>query len=429
MPLSAKEHHVGQGGTALARAVPFSGLTAILDEVASLHKPLILDLGVMTPSVFSFFSEHKCKIFFECLSDPLQCNPEISVDEINTIVDEQLLNYGADQQFDVILSWDLLNYLNLDTIKKLAERLKPHCRSNTLFHMIKYTGTRIPQTPCEFKVIDQNHFTTSPNTLSERRVGVHSTYHLLKHMSQFLIQNELKGEIIQRHFTEHLLRFSPDSNVRKQFVTTNEKTVAKVDPVTRGLLHRSPGIHSVCQHLNTVKNSNVLDLGPKVGQNVEVLSQYCKRVYVEDIYSSLMNWKKIQGEGANRSFSQNALNFDSSTRFDAIILWDVVNYFTIEQITLLGQRLAPYCNQGTRVFMMVYSLENIPQRPQRFFLHNDKKLIIQPVSSAPREHARKTITQLLKYLSRFKADGAYLLQDGMQSGVGEYLLSYQGGQQ
>lgn len=400
----------------------FSGLSSVLNEIALVEKPAILDLGAMAPSFFSLLCAQKCLLYSEGLSDVFHSNPDISFDELDQFIDRHLLHYEQHCKFDAIFSWDLLNYIPLASIEKLLDKILPHCKPNTLLHMIKYTGSRIPKAPCQFIIEDAQHFCTD-TALVERKIPVHSTYQLLKTMSKFVILNDLKSQSMKKHFIEHMLCFTPNSNVRKRF-TANDDKDSGLALVSQGVSHRSPGIQALCHHLRTLQHPNILDLGYKESKNVELFSTLCKHVYVEELYSSLMNWKKVHGSDADGSFSENVLNFESSTRFDAIILWDLLNYVSPEQVDMLVRRLARYCHEGTRIFVIVYSFDDIPVKPQRFILQSDQQMTIIPANTAPRTLAYRTMAQLFRQLSGFKPDGAYWLQQGMQSGVGEYLLSY-----
>ncbi len=73
----------------------------------------------------------------------------------------------------------------------------------------------------------------------------------------------------------------------------------------------------------------------------------------------------------------------------------------------------------------MYSLNDIPEKPQQFYLQDEGLVNVRHVVNAPREQERRTMAQLLKHLSSFRPGGAYLFQEGMLSGIGEYLLSFQ----
>jgi hypothetical protein len=409
----------------------FYGLASILDEIAEIEKPIILDLGAMTPGYLSYYSGKKCKIYANSLGDLFVANPDITTQELDAFIDDDLLSNDMDAPFDAVLLWDLFNYFQPSSIKKLMEKLKPFCKLSTLFYTIRYTGVRIPIAPCQFDIVDQKYLAINENGLTARKVKEKSTYFLLKTMSQLWIFDGLNRAEKQKFFTEHVLYFNPRKAFNPSKAADNGGLARKDNKAlsNSAVMHKSPGIRVLCQYLKKINASNLLDLGPKVEKNIDLFSRVCKQVYVEDLFSSLMNWKKIKGESAKWSFSKYALSFDASTRFDAIILWDLVNYLTLEQVEMLAKRLSPYCRQGTRIFVMVYSLQDIPSRPQRFLLQSEESVNIVPAPNSPRQQESITIATLFKHLCGFRPDGAYRLHEGMHSGIGEYLLSFQGGAQ
>lgn len=400
----------------------FFGLTAIIEEIDQLNKPLILDLGVMTTGTFTFFSDRKCKIYFENLSEILLTHPDVSITELNEKIDNYLLNYGESTKFDVILAWDLLNYLELDTIEKLMSRLNPHCRTDTLFHMVKYRNPRIPLTPCQFKVIDQHNFSVDESELDVRRVPVHSTYKLLKHMANFFIQSDLKPLGVEAHFSEHLMRYNPSTDKRNVYTPAAQPAKGKDKPVQGALLHESPGIALLCQQLKGLRSPKILEIGSKLGPNINYFSEFCEKVYVEDLYSSIHWWQNID-KTREQKLSKQALSYLPETQFDAIIVWDLFNFCSVEQIKLISEQLSLYCHTETLLFAVLYSSGKTPQKPQRFFMHNDHQVQIAPSSVKAVPPSRLTTASLFKHLPDFSPGHSFLMREGMQPGISEFLFT------
>lgn len=85
------------------------------------RKFTVLDLGSPTPQSVRFFNQFSCQVYFSGLLDD----------------DEDLgtgLDIPSDVRFDVCLFWDVLNYLNGETLERVSEvvtkRLNDGCRGH-----------------------------------------------------------------------------------------------------------------------------------------------------------------------------------------------------------------------------------------------------------------------------------------------------------
>lgn len=66
--------------------------------------------------------------------------------------------------FDVILTWDLFNYLESAAVKTLMARLTPHCRHETLLFALTFTGREIPDEPGLCRILEGMRLRIDPGT-------------------------------------------------------------------------------------------------------------------------------------------------------------------------------------------------------------------------------------------------------------------------
>ena len=131
-------------------------LNALFHQLRSNRKYNILDLGPAFAANVDFFSQFLCKIYIEDLYRTLNSfdffSPEngFSYDAVY----EYLLPYSTNSHFDVILTWDLFNYLERDEFKYLVRHLSRFCRSGTLLFALISTLKHIPEKPINFKIVD-----------------------------------------------------------------------------------------------------------------------------------------------------------------------------------------------------------------------------------------------------------------------------------
>lgn len=134
-----------------------SNFLALRDMFASLESvphAQILDLGPVWRSNIRFLSQYRCKVFIEDLYRCMRDNPfSAPVKDRNNPV-EYLQPYPEKTRFDVILVWDLFDYLNPGQIQGLMEHLVPYCRKGTRLFAVTSTATEIPARPSMFRIID-----------------------------------------------------------------------------------------------------------------------------------------------------------------------------------------------------------------------------------------------------------------------------------
>ena len=116
----------------------------------------ILDLGPAFSANVDFFSQFLCSIqiedFYRTLNSFDFFSPENGVN-YDAIYD-YLLPYSKNSHFDVILTWDIFNYLERDQFKYLVRHLSKFCRSGTLLLALISTLKHIPENPINFKIVD-----------------------------------------------------------------------------------------------------------------------------------------------------------------------------------------------------------------------------------------------------------------------------------
>ena len=144
-PASA-ETSSSRGRSITAKTEPFprssNGLNHFFESLRPSKVLEVLDLGGVTESNIAFLSEIGGKIhavdLLECYDRAKRENPELLFDPVSArdFVDEYL-NF-ARNQFDAILVWDTLEFLDSDllhqTVARLGETLRPGGGLLTFFH-------------------------------------------------------------------------------------------------------------------------------------------------------------------------------------------------------------------------------------------------------------------------------------------------------
>jgi hypothetical protein len=189
-------------------------------------------------------------------------------------------------------------------------------------------------------------------------------------------------------------------------------------------IHRSLALPAVFSLLSRGRKLNVLDLGPAIGGNVQRLSQFGCKLFIEDLYAS----RAAEGDSLDADFFAQFLAPPEGTQYDLVLAWDLFNYLDRKELAHLGERLRHFCRPGALVFALVSIHKTIPAQPIRFrFLDPDQdpaqdQLIYERRTSVERPGPRFAPAEFNALLRGFRVDRSFLLRHGIQ----EYLFIREG---
>jgi Methyltransferase domain len=224
--------------------------------------------------------------------------------------------------------------------------------------------------------------------------------------------------------------------------------------------HRSLALSSLLADLAGGGKRQVLDLGPAVGGNVEFLSQFGCKLYIQDLYSALApylalhpgspseaavaislgsainadrasvreareTWEARQERDATLEEGASIadrigglLGFPDDTRFDAVLAWDLLNYLDRREMAALDEQLVRFCRPGAVLFALISILKQIPAEPMRFRILDQERLAYETRTTGTRPCPRYAPAELTELLRGFRLDRSFLLRHGVQ----EYLF-------
>jgi hypothetical protein len=175
---------------------------------------VILDLGSARAATVDLFNRYSCRLDIADLSTGL--------DVLNSQKDPGLLREQVESMFpacgqeatDVVLCWDLLNYLQRPALTAVMERIASRARRGTLVHaLIIYSSRRMPTIPriyfpCK-KPGDESgnfdHLTAIPVTIEECDAPQYSPDYLKRCMQGYYIERAI---LLSNGMQEFLFRIS-----------------------------------------------------------------------------------------------------------------------------------------------------------------------------------------------------------------------------
>ena len=107
-----------------------NGLSALVQQLQTDSRYTILDLGPALGSNLEFWSQYPCKLYLEDFTRSLPSDV-LGEDEDNEQVHQPLLEillpFSADLRFDIILCWDIFNYLTQVQLASFVRYLGKFC--------------------------------------------------------------------------------------------------------------------------------------------------------------------------------------------------------------------------------------------------------------------------------------------------------------
>jgi Methyltransferase domain len=220
--------------------------------------------------------------------------------------------------------------------------------------------------------------------------------------------------------------------------------------------HRSLALASLLEGFAGRPRLQVLDLGPAVGGNVEFLSRFGCKLFIQDLYPALAplqsaapmpatpgaatvatidraavreareTWDAREREheepGLAGRFAE-LLRFPEDVRFDAVLIWDLINYLERREVAALARQLVTFCRPGAQLFALISILKQIPAEPLRFRILDAQRLTYETRTAAVRPCPRYAPAELSELLRGFRLDRSFLLRHGIQ----EYLFAREPG--
>jgi len=156
-------------------------LPLILQPNAAGEAPKVLDLGLKNKNNWDQLYGLTHDLYAENLHQELQIQ---SKQQAEPVFKPHMLNFPPTLKFDVILAWDILNFMPHTLIEALFARLAPHTHERTRLHTIVYSGRETPATPQQFQMLSFSELEIYP---SEKREGfaAFTSTRLLKAMKCF----------------------------------------------------------------------------------------------------------------------------------------------------------------------------------------------------------------------------------------------------
>jgi len=159
----------GPGESANAEPLNAPLFRSLVERMQGGERAVILDLGPAQPATISLFSQFRCRLDIADIGEAISTldDGEETPEALRKKA-ESLLPVRRDEPPDLVLCWDLLNYLKPSGLKALMTCIAERGRPGMLAHaLIAYSAPRMPARPNRYAPTDDYRLKVIPTTDQE----------------------------------------------------------------------------------------------------------------------------------------------------------------------------------------------------------------------------------------------------------------------
>jgi len=189
----------------VAPATPHAPLfKALIERIDVARRVIVLDLGAAHSRTLELFGRFRCRIeIVDARSDIESLNGVVEPPDLEAAVSALLPQAGA-EPLDVVLCWDLLNYLDRRALAALMAAVAARTRPGGFAHaLIVYLETRMPSQPGDYVSLEDFRLQNLGPTPAERTAPRYSPEDLKLCMPGFAID---RGRLLGNGMQEFLFR-------------------------------------------------------------------------------------------------------------------------------------------------------------------------------------------------------------------------------
>lgn len=159
----------GPGASAKAEPLNAPLFRSLVERMEGGERAVILDLGPAQPATISLFSNFRCRLDIADIAEGLpSLNEEEETQGALMNKADGLLPERRDEPTDLVLCWDLLNYLNPPALKALMTCIAGRGRPGMVAHvLIAYSASRMPARPNRYAPTEDYRLNVLPVTSAE----------------------------------------------------------------------------------------------------------------------------------------------------------------------------------------------------------------------------------------------------------------------
>ncbi|HEY7773231.1 MAG TPA: hypothetical protein VIC26_08610 [Marinagarivorans sp.] len=400
----------------------YPGISFISQALTTNKSRRVLDLGSASAASFNFFMRKSCTVRFENVSlfvaDQIADTPEGGDPaELRKHLEDYLGGFRSHEKFDVVLAWDLFNFLDLETISWLMTKLGKYCHDKSLLHSVRYIS-KSPSVPVQFQIVNESAVKSHVGGTLVRDYEYHPLPDLVRNLPYYHLDTSFNQQAgMPKDIGEDVFRFLPAKKNVLRHSAKMELPSVKADTLP-GAEHRSYALESMCDYLTHIESPKILDLGARISSNEEFYRNFSNDIVFAEIFQDL----KRDISSDEILFKEKLFNCAPDDKFDVIFAWGLLGYCTQNQLLALKERLLPHIHSGTKIHVVIYAGYTQPTTPDKYYIKNTQTLHLPEVEDYCNTQPPLTAIRLLKILGDASYESSYIMKPGMAPNFFEHIL-------
>ncbi|MEN8212939.1 MAG: hypothetical protein ABFR19_01130 [Pseudomonadota bacterium] len=137
------------------QVVSCPAFSSLMQEFSDEQKYRILDLGRARGGTVTYFSRFRCKLFVaDVIPDILSYQESLPEDEPPELMLQEMIGLDDLSELDLVLCWDILNYLDAPMIETFSTSLRQLMRNGGHLHAFINTRSEMPAFPGSYQILD-----------------------------------------------------------------------------------------------------------------------------------------------------------------------------------------------------------------------------------------------------------------------------------
>ena len=180
-------------------------LASLIDVMDNADKLVILDLGPARAANLEILSKFRCRLLIEDIHELTSTFNEDTADNKAALLTwfEQWAPGVSPASIDVVIAWDIFNYLNPELCKAFIDLLAPLLKPGAYVYLLVYSQKEMSALPIPFKIISDDRLEYQPPTKATRPSPRFNQTDLKKYFTEFSV---VKSVLLRNGMQEYLFR-------------------------------------------------------------------------------------------------------------------------------------------------------------------------------------------------------------------------------
>ncbi|WP_237066811.1 class I SAM-dependent methyltransferase [Microbulbifer guangxiensis] len=379
------------------------GLAALNQEIIQ-PGYRILDLGPLAVGTTQAFLQKNCPCYIEDLIEFFADSD--GAPDPRAALAKHLVPKPERIKFDVILCWDLLNFLSPELIAHLLELLRPNLKPGTLLHAMIYTGARAPSRPARFRLLQDFTYETSddpdyPLVPYQR----HTTMTLMRSLGRFRLSDSLvKRRGMRSDLFEYFFEYESGTPTGKVRPGGAPDVSSYFSSSTVGSALRLSALDRALESARRSPVSRVVDCGPRTGRNTGALQQQVGELFLLDLHNAIQ-WYKRRGQAGSEAIRAAFAKFSGMEPADILLTWDLFSFYTPDEVRVLSELLLEKLKPGGHLHLLFCKRASRTKSPSVFEVQVDRGILVKEFPASGEPAIYSSLTGLIRSMPHMQLAG------------------------